>query len=407
MTTRIAAAACLVLGAAALASAQEPRQPIRAGVELVRVDVQVTTRNGQPAENLRADQFEVHIDGKRLPVATIDFVRYGTVSSAATGSAPAPPAAAPAAAGGEPRVLILAVDEPSFMTASRQAPLEIVRRIAAMAHPNDLIGLIAFPGPGVIFSPSLDRAALLEAAKKIDGRLQVPRNNRVVISVADAVDWATNAEYRQEIIRRQCPNPGDMMCPREVEMMANEMIGAFQMQAMMSISGLQGVVETVKAYPGRKTLIVVSAGFVASDRMGALNSGTRSAPDVTFEADMLGKRAAEANAVIYSLHTDVSFLHAFSSQAAARELQNVFRNSSMMARGLEQFTGSAGGTVIPVAASPDKALARVLEETSAYYLLGVEPLPEHRDGKPHRITVRVKQSGTQVRSRSSVVIPKG
>ena len=406
-----APAVIVALVASAALHAQQAQQPIRSGVELVRIDVQVTTRDGQPALNLRPDQFEVSIDGNKLPVAALDFVRYGESATvkpgapASTASQPITPASA-ATPGDSERVLILAVDQASFMQASRGAPVEIVKRLAAMAGPQDLIGLIAFPAPGVVFSPSLDRAALLDAAAKIDGRLQVTTNRRVVISVADAVDWAADPQYRQAIIKRECPNPGDLMCPREVEMMANEMIGTFQMQAMMSVSGLHGVVETVKAYPGRKTLIVVSAGFVSSDRIGAISSQSRSMPDITFEADMMGKRAAEANAVIYSLHPDVSFLHAMSSPAAAQELQNVFRNSSMMARGLERFTASAGGTVIPVPASPDKALARVLSETSAYYLLGVEAPAALRDGKTHRISVKVKQSGTQVRSRSSVVIPK-
>lgn len=403
---RFHSAALAVLLASAATAAQQAQQPIRSGVELVRVDVQVTSRNGQPAEHLRPDQFEVSIDGKRLPVVTLDFVRYGTAAASGTAAA-ARPAGSPAAAtqpaagaapGDTARVLILAVDEASFMPASRQAPIEVVTRIAAMADPRDLIGLIAFPGPGVIFSPSLDRAALLDAAAKIDGRLSIQSHNRLHFSVADAVDWSTDADYRRRIIQRECPS-GDQACAREVEMMAQELIGTFQLQAMMSVSGLQNTVEIVKQYPGRKTLIVVSGGFVASDRMGGK-------PDIRFEADMIGRRAAEANAVIYSLHTEVAFLHAFSSPQAARQLQNVMRDSSLMAGGLERFTASAGGTVIPVPAGPEKALQRVLAETSAYYLLGVEPLPEHRDGRVHRITVKVKESGTQVRSRSSVLIPK-
>lgn len=400
------AALAVLLLAPGSGAAQQAQQPIRSGIDLVRVDVQVTSRNGQPAEHLRPDQFEVSIDGKRLPVVTLDFARYGTAAASGTAAAPRPagsPAAATqpaagAAPGDTARVLILAVDEASFMPASRQAPIEVVTRIAAMADPRDLIGLIAFPGPGVIFSPSLDRAALLEAAAKIDGRLSIQSHSRLHFSVADAIDWSTDPDYRRRIIQRECPS-GDQVCAREVEMMAQELIGTFQLQAMMSVSGLQNTVEIVKQYPGRKTLIVVSGGFVASDRMGGK-------PDIRFEADMIGRRAAEANAVIYSLHTEVAFLHAFSSPQAARQLQNVMRDSSLMAGGLERFTASAGGTVIPVPAGPEKALQRVLTETSAYYLLGVEPLPEHRDGRVHRITVKVKESGTQVRSRSSVVIPK-
>jgi hypothetical protein len=54
----------------------------------------------------------------------------------------------------------------------------------------------------------------------------------------------------------------------------------------------------------------------------------------------------------------------------------------------------------------EMALDRVLRETSAYYLLGVEPGSTERDGKAHRLRVRVNQRGATVRSRQWVVLPK-
>jgi VWFA-related protein len=400
MPTKLFAAALLLLPLAP----QQQQPVVRSGVELVRIDVQVSSRNGQPVESLKPEQFEVNIDGRKLPVVTLDFVRYGAAAAVTEGAGAAAPGAAPAvpAPGSEGRVLILAVDQASFMTVSKPAALEAVTRLAAMADPRDLIGLIAYPGPGVSFSPSRDRAALLEAAKGIDGQLQLP-TGRVVLSLAESVDWTTDADYRRNIIQRECGRPDDCkamnLCACDVDMAANEMVGNFQMQAMRSVAGLHSVVETVKQYPGRKTLVIVSAGFASSDRMGGK-------PDVAAEADMLGKRAAQANAVIYSLHMDVSFLYAFSAASAGRQLQTVFRNSKMLATGLDRFTGSAGGSVMTVQAGPDPALKRLLSETSAYYLLGVEPTPELRDGDVHRITVRVKQGGTLVRSRNTVLIPK-
>lgn len=377
---------------------QQP--PLKSGVELVLVDVQVTTRDGQPAANLKSDQFEVRIDGRVRPVMSLDFVRYSERQAKPAADAP-PGDGVSDRPEDEGRTLILAIDQASFIIASEPAALEVVTRLSSMADPRDSIGLVTYPGPGVSLAPTRDRQALLETAKKIAGQLQLPRG-RVVLSLADAVDWTTDEDYRKRILDRQCPAGGLTMvdlCYRDVEMAANEMVSNFQMQAMRSVSGLHSVVEAVREYPGRKTLVIVSAGFAASDRMGGK-------PDVTFEADMLGKRAAQANAVIYSLHMDVSFLHAFSAASAGRELDTVFRNSQMLARGLEQFTGSGGGTVITVHAGPDQALERLLTETSAYYLVGVEPLPEHRDGDVHRIQVRVNQRGTQVRSRTSVLIPK-
>ena len=69
--------------------------------------------------------------------------------------------------------------------------------------------------------------------------------------------------------------------------------------------------------------------------------------------------------------------------------------------------GTAGGAVIRVpGTSPDVAFDRVLRETSAYYLLGVEASEEDRDGRPRQISVKVKRKGAEVRSRAEVTIPR-
>jgi hypothetical protein len=48
----------------------------------------------------------------------------------------------------------------------------------------------------------------------------------------------------------------------------------------------------------------------------------------------------------------------------------------------------------------------MMRETSAYYLLGVEPQDADRDGRVHRIQVKADARNSSVRSRASVVIPK-
>ncbi|HUF23342.1 MAG TPA: hypothetical protein VMN81_04375, partial [Vicinamibacterales bacterium] len=92
MPTRLFAAAVLLL--LPFAQQQQQQQPvIRSGVELVRIDVQVSSRDGQPVENLRAEQFEVNIDGRKLPVVALDFVRYNATEASAPSAGSAPPAA--------------------------------------------------------------------------------------------------------------------------------------------------------------------------------------------------------------------------------------------------------------------------------------------------------------------------
>ena len=51
-------------------------------------------------------------------------------------------------------------------------------------------------------------------------------------------------------------------------------------------------------------------------------------------------------------------------------------------------------------------ITQILRETSTYYLLGVAPSKADRDGRTHRLKVKVDVRGATVRSRSWVQIPK-
>ena len=71
------------------------------------------------------------------------------------------------------------------------------------------------------------------------------------------------------------------------------------------------------------------------------------------------------------------------------------------------MAGKAGGALYRVeAGTGDHVFDRVLRETTAYYLLGVEPTREDRDGKVHFLSVKVRQPGATVRSRTQVVDSK-
>jgi hypothetical protein len=53
-----------------------------------------------------------------------------------------------------------------------------------------------------------------------------------------------------------------------------------------------------------------------------------------------------------------------------------------------------------------QAFDRILSETSAYYLLGVEPDAQDRDGRTRELNVKVRGRRVNVRGRSWVVVPK-
>ena len=82
------------------------------------------------------------------------------------------------------------------------------------------------------------------------------------------------------------------------------------------------------------------------------------------------------------------------------------REAGVYAKALDTFNGIAGGTFLEVNTGPDSAIERLVRETSAYYLLGVEVDEADRNGEAHRIEVKVNQRGANVRNRAVVTIPR-
>ena len=90
-----------------------------------------------------------------------------------------------------------------------------------------------------------------------------------------------------------------------------------------------------------------------------------------------------------------------------KNLQSVARDSEILGRWLDQFSGEAGGALFRVqVGSGEYAFDRVLNEISAYYLLGVEPGDEDRDGRTHEIKVKTTQKNVIIRGRRWVMVPK-
>ena len=81
---------------------------------------------------------------------------------------------------------------------------------------------------------------------------------------------------------------------------------------------------------------------------------------------------------MYTLFVDNSVLSQFSAETrqAAKSQANMARDADVAERSLDLFTGAAGGTVMKILmGSGEQAFGRVLNETSAYYLLGETVTP--------------------------------
>jgi VWFA-related protein len=379
------------------AAVQDPQQPLKSGVELIMVDALVVDRKGAPVAGLTPQQFQVTIGGKRRRVVSAELLDSATGLPPAAGSGSRTPLSSPG------NVYVLAIDQGSFRPTNAPAVVHAAREFLKRAHPSDLVGMISFPSPGVVIQPTRDRAQLEAAVPNLVGFSALKQMRQYTYSLSDAIDSAAVGMARtndalDSVVSRNC-QPNDLICARAVEMEMNETISILEMQAARSLAGVRGVIGAVKDMPARKTVVVMSAGIPSGDRSGA-RMYMRS------EAVQAGKEAVEAGILLYTLHLNTAFLDSFSPDAPSTQ-QTAMREAGVYAKALETFTGEARGTFLEVNTGADFAIDRMMRETSAYYLLGVEVEEADRTGRPQRIEVKVNQRGASVRNRASVAVPKG
>jgi hypothetical protein len=169
--------------------------------------------------------------------------------------------------------------------------------------------------------------------------------------------------------------------------------------SLSTLTALERVVEGLARLPGRKSMLVFSEGFVLRDSEDASRVEDR-LRELTDEANRAG-------VVIYTI--DPAGLRTLLPQAGDSSGGNYDARATRpmrheLRRGLQILAQDTGGLAIEPTNDLNDAMRRVLDDRQGYYLLGYEPDAARyltRDQKPrfHRIRLRVKRRGLQVRSR--------
>ena len=379
---------------------QEQSQRIRVTVEVVPVDVQVIDRTGQPVPALGPEKFTVTINGKRRRVISAEQIRTDSNDEGALSPSGGPASTTPK------RVIMLAVDCISFdATASREV-IQSVAQFVKGLQTDDYVGLSAYPN-GAEIAPTLDHAAVLRALGNIVGQRDGPGLGQFNLRPSEVIDASRDIPLGggttlDAVAARECGVDGGAANCRA--MLISEITSAalyYEGQSTASLGMLRNLITRMQAYPGRKTLILVSGGILASDTPGGR-------PDLGSLGMQVGREAATANTAIYTLFLDTSLHDQLGAETRRgdRTSVNKSRDTAVLARWLEQFAGAAGGALFAVSVgNATPALTRIQAELSSYYLLGVEPADEDRDGRTHEVAVKTTQSNVTVRGRRWVMIP--
>jgi len=401
----------LVLAACATVSARPDQGPpqqsprFTSAVNMLAVDVRVVDRNGEPILGLLPDDFLVSINRHQRRVVSASLVHFGSTSAPLI-NIERPPLNTPGLVPDDSRVFVIAIDAGSFSTGGIKPAVSAAQRFVDNLRPSDMVGVYIFPYERPAVDVTHDRRAVRDALAHVIGRRE-DRHGQYRLSLSEMMDINNgDREALQRVVDAECKKPldalADLGCPGIVSAEASMAAAYYESEAAQRMYGLGLLLQDLGRIPGRKTVAIVSGGLLSSPRAGGR-------PDVQGFMVRLGEQAARSNVGTYVLHLDDTFLDTYAasrqpSLRVANQNRAAIADEFANASGLERLATETGGTYLGIkAGNGDLAFGRVLRETMAYYLLGVEPAPEDWDGRKLVVQVNTRAQGATVRALREVI----
>lgn len=370
-------------------------------VEVVELEVHATDESGRAVTGLGPADFTVRVDGREVEVTGF----YAAGEPVAVEEA-APPAREGAAEPLAPAIAPAPRSRVSFVIYVEDGYLDPGQRGRSLEAVGELLAEHLRPGDRVMvvrhglalevvepFTSDLDRVrSAFDGLSDVSGRGVDDRAEWVgILRALENVRQSTGcAELRQQVLDR-------------VRGLFNE--------AQLSLSALRSVAESVAGVEGRKAILFVSAGppvRPGEDLLAILRKvcGGTTLDALEFDLnDEIHDLATEANTAGVTLHTlDAGGLRGRTHGTvtpAARGLFTPEIEQLTLANVHDTFFALAdqtGGRSILNANDPRPDLALVGADLTTFYSLAFED-PHGRDGRVHRVEVRVGRPGVRLRYR--------
>jgi VWFA-related protein len=400
----------------------QSRPTFRTRVDYVEVDASVNDNAGNFVPNLTKDDFELLEDGKTQNIDRVEVINVPVeprpLPALLAGRALEPDVYTNAVAPG--RVYLIVMDDlhvnPTRTLAARKIATQFIEENMA---PNDVAALVVTSGIRKTAQEfTSNRRLLLQAVEKFQGKKVVSPGlaSLSTMGVTDEADATAAAPQRMFNARSMLDSLAGMAAfagtiqgrrksivligeGPDLDMAASEITPTY---APMNNRLSQGVTgedpmkpEAPRGFPlARRELRDKLRDFV--DAANRANVTLYAFDPVAFTQggdDFVD--IASANPGDYDAATGNEIVR---SSAVLDGIQAAQDN-------LRTLANATGGFVV-ISRSYPNAFARIRADNSRYYILGYYPTNEKRDGKFHKIDVRVKKPGVKVTARRGYVMPK-
>lgn len=376
-------AGLIVLSSVVLAAQAIPQ--FRTGVELVQIDVTVLDNQRRPLTGLTASDFTVLDDGVETPIRAFTPVELARPLSSPPVWAgdTSPDAVTNQAAREDGRLLVILLDR----SIVAEQPTITARKIAAAAvqslGPNDLAAVVSTRNGAVqgvaVQNLTADRPRLLRAINAIDPSLDISPEAEAIM----------NRDPGFKIDPLNEPSCLCGLCVHEA---------------------ITRVAQTVGSAPRRKKMLL----FIGSDMIWQ----SYRTPGMAYQDFGCERRLEDARTTMFAAVDRANLtVHSIDPQGLVNASPEARATTTPLSRGrsaaLDAVWGSTahpmsgrqnlsvlpertGGRIVVGSNNPEEIVPRILEESSAYYLIGIERGASSRPDGLRRLEIKVRRKGAHV-----------
>lgn len=386
---------------------------VRLGVTLVQIDAVVTDKEGNQVEGLTADNFEVWDSGKKQRLQHCDYVRLGKSGD-----------------GSRPSSALAPQEGKAFKDAVRNANSKDLGRVFAFLVDDIRIASPELPRVREALSDFVenemqegDLAAIMQTSRSSGILHQFTTDKTILRRAIDQIRVSRVKFFGEEDddekdADRRAPSAGkaNEFASSDSDL-TPETVSGFN--AASGLESLNYLIESMRQLPGRKAVVMISPGFGAFGVAGGSGGQTVGTSSGMLEIVMrrLTEAATRAGVVIHTV--DVFGLREAPSNLFPKGIAatddhafggffGIFPGSATLEPGAEwgrqsvlrRLAEETGGAAIVNTNDLKGGMQRISRDLGGYYLLSYSRDDIKRDGRYHRIEVKLKsRSGLRVRTR--------
>jgi VWFA-related protein len=352
-------------------STSSERPLLRIGTTLVEIDAVVTDKQGRHLTGLTPDDFELHQDGRKQKITSVRYVHAYPPGTGGVQAANADPGSLE----GAKRIVAIVLDDLNMsfesMAYTRKALLDV---IDTQIEPGDRVAVIRVDQEGMRTEGfTSDKVALREKVSRL-------RYNVMNMSEARAP------------ISRQAPIVSTFDLERE----------AFTIGGLGAVNS---VVRAMRAFPGRKAVVLATDGFPLLRRDGRSQMYTLS-PGVNDAVKRLVDDANRSFVTLYTVDTRRLAPMAIWDEEFDLTTGTFTSKPDLDSDGPYLLAEAGGGLYLRNSNDLAGLFTKVLDDQRGYYLLAYEPDDQTFSGKRqkrptfHNVKVKVAQPDVRVRARA-------